>query len=119
VSDARIREYGDAGADIVVLDRDAAGAVSLPALIAELGKRDVQGALLEGGGTLAWSAVRDDVVDRVVLYLAPLLVGGADAPTVISGAGFSPIDAAMRLGPLRMDRVGDDLKVVADVHGHR
>jgi len=119
VSDARIREYGDAGADIVVLDRDAAGAVSLPALIAELGKRDVQGVLLEGGGTLAWSAVRDDVVDRIVLYVAPLLVGGEDSPTVIAGAGFSPIDAAIRLGTLRVDQVGADLKVVADVHGHR
>jgi diaminohydroxyphosphoribosylaminopyrimidine deaminase/5-amino-6-(5-phosphoribosylamino)uracil reductase len=119
ISDARIREYGDAGADLLVLDRDAAGSVSLPALVEELGKRDVQGLLIEGGATLAWSAVRDDVVDRVVLYLAPLLIGGAVAHTVMSGAGFAPIDSAKRLGPLRVEPVGEDLKVVADVHGHR
>lgn len=118
-SDARLRAYGEAGADVVVLDRDASGAVSLPALIEELGKRDVQGLLIEGGSTLVWSAVRDDVVDRVVLYLAPMLVGGAGSPTVMSGAGFSPIGAAARLGRLRVEDVGDDLKVVADVHGHR
>lgn len=119
ISDARIREYGDAGADLVVLDRDAAGSVSLPALVEELGKRDVQGLLIEGGATLAWSAVRDDVVDRVVLYLAPLLIGGAAAHTMMSGAGFAPIASAKRLASLRVDAIGEDLKVVADVHGHR
>ena len=40
-----------------------------------LGKRDVQDVLLEGGATLAWSFVRDRLVDRVVLYLAPKLIG--------------------------------------------
>jgi diaminohydroxyphosphoribosylaminopyrimidine deaminase/5-amino-6-(5-phosphoribosylamino)uracil reductase len=117
--EARMREWSAAGADLVVLDRDAAGAVSLPALVGELGKRDVQGLLVEGGATLAWSALRDDVVDRIVLYLAPLLVGGAGAPPVLGGDGFAPISAAMRLGQLDVTRIDDDLKVVADVHRHR
>ena len=64
--------WGDAGAEVVVLDRDVAGGVSLDALLAALGKRDVQGVLIEGGATLAWSLVRDGLVDKVVQYLAPL-----------------------------------------------
>ena len=118
-SDARLREWTDAGADIAVLDRDAGGGVSLPALVDELGKRDAQGLLVEGGPTLAWSAVRDGVVDRVVAYLAPLLVGGTDSPTMLAGTGFAPIGTGLRLGPLEVEPMGDDLKVVADVHGHR
>jgi diaminohydroxyphosphoribosylaminopyrimidine deaminase/5-amino-6-(5-phosphoribosylamino)uracil reductase len=90
----------------------------MTALVEELGNRDVQGALIEGGAALAWSAVRDRVVDRVVVYIAPLLVGG-DGPTMMSGEGFAPISAAQRLGPPTAERIGDDLKVVADVHGHR
>jgi diaminohydroxyphosphoribosylaminopyrimidine deaminase/5-amino-6-(5-phosphoribosylamino)uracil reductase len=115
----RLREWVDAGAEVAVFERDAAGRVSLVSLIDDLGKRDVQGLLVEGGSTLAWSAVRDGVVDRVVTYLAPVLVGGAAAPTMLAGDGFAPIGAAVRLGPLEVETIGNDLKVVADVHGHR
>jgi diaminohydroxyphosphoribosylaminopyrimidine deaminase/5-amino-6-(5-phosphoribosylamino)uracil reductase len=102
-----------------VLDHDDQGEVALRALVSELGKRDVQGVLIEGGPTLAWSAVRDDVVDRLVFYLAPVLLGGADAPGVLGGEGFAPVDAARRLSEPVVERIGPDLKVVADVHGHR
>ena len=98
---------------------DDEGCVSLPALVEHLGKRDVQGVLLEGGPSLAWSAVREQVIDRVVAYVAPLLIGGAEAPTALDGVGFAPVTSALRLGPLAVAPMDDDLKVVADVHGHR
>lgn len=116
---ARIAEWTGAGADVAVLDRDADGQVSLGSLVGELGKRDVQGLVLEGGSRLAWSAVHADLIDRVVVYLAPMLVGGSSAPTMLSGSGFAPIGAALRLGPMTTSAIGDDLKVVADVHRHR
>lgn len=115
----RRRAWADAGAEVLEVDRDDDDRVSLPALIEELGRRGVQGLLIEGGATLAWSAVRDGVVDRVVVYLAPLLVGGAGAPSVIAGEGFAPIGDALRVGRLEVSAIDDDLKVVADVHGHR
>jgi diaminohydroxyphosphoribosylaminopyrimidine deaminase / 5-amino-6-(5-phosphoribosylamino)uracil reductase len=107
------------GADVVSFDRDETDGVSLPELVAHLGKRDVQGVLLEGGATLAWSFVRERLVDRVVLYLAPKLVGGADAPGVLMGEGFAPIGGAAALRIVSVERIGDDLKVEADVHGDR
>jgi diaminohydroxyphosphoribosylaminopyrimidine deaminase / 5-amino-6-(5-phosphoribosylamino)uracil reductase len=115
----RIDGWVRAGADVVVLDRDPDDRVCVRSLIDDLGKRDVQGLVIEGGATLAWSAIRDDVIDRVVLYLAPMLVGGESAPTVLSGAGFAPIGEALRLGPFLVEALDDDLKVVSDVHGHR
>ncbi|HEX5937405.1 MAG TPA: bifunctional diaminohydroxyphosphoribosylaminopyrimidine deaminase/5-amino-6-(5-phosphoribosylamino)uracil reductase RibD [Actinomycetota bacterium] len=116
---ARRQEWLDAGADVALLDGDPAGGVSLPALVDELGKRDVQGLVLEGGPTLAWSAVRDGVVDQLVLYLAPALVGGRDAIGWLAGEGFAPIDRAHRVEVLSVERLGSDLKVVADVHRDR
>jgi diaminohydroxyphosphoribosylaminopyrimidine deaminase / 5-amino-6-(5-phosphoribosylamino)uracil reductase len=105
---------------VEICERDAAGGVSLPDLMAALGKRDVQGVLLEGGPTVAWSAVRDGVVDRVVWYVAPLLVGGAGAGGVaLGGAGFAPITEALRLDLESVDRVGEDVRVEADVHRDR
>jgi len=116
---SRRQEWVDAGADVAVLDRDAAGGVSLPALVEMLGKRDVQGVVLEGGPTLAWSAVRDGVVDQIVLYLAPILVGGQGATGWLAGNGFSPIGRAAPVDIVSIDHVGPDVKVVADVHRDR
>ena len=107
-----------AGAEVLVLETDGEG-VALGALLADLGKRDVQGVLLEGGPTLAWSAVEDDLIDKLVLYLAPSLVGGGSAPTVLEGRGFAPVGQATKLRIRSVERIGDDLKVEADVHGDR
>jgi diaminohydroxyphosphoribosylaminopyrimidine deaminase/5-amino-6-(5-phosphoribosylamino)uracil reductase len=115
----RRQEWLDAGADVIVLDRDASGGVSLRALVQTLGKRDVQGVLLEGGPTLAWSAIRDGVVDQLVMYLAPTLVGGHAAPGWLGGGGFAPIGRAVRADVVSVQRIGPDLKVVADVHRDR
>jgi diaminohydroxyphosphoribosylaminopyrimidine deaminase/5-amino-6-(5-phosphoribosylamino)uracil reductase len=119
-SDASTRDgWKNAGAQVVVLPETSGGSVSIRALVEALGKRDVQQLLIEGGPTLAWSAVEDDVVDRLVLYLAPKLLGGADAAGVLAGPGFAPIDRAVDLEITDVRTVGRDLRVEADVHRHR
>ena len=116
-ADTRRAAWEAAGAEVEICERDPNGGVSLPSLMAALGCRDVQGVLIEGGPTLAWSAIRDGVVDRVVCYLAPILVGGANARGVLEGAGFAPIAAALRLDVVSVERIGADLLLEADVHG--
>jgi diaminohydroxyphosphoribosylaminopyrimidine deaminase / 5-amino-6-(5-phosphoribosylamino)uracil reductase len=115
----QLRAWRDAGAEVAVLDRDPAGGVSLLGLMEHLGKTDAQGVLVEGGPSLAWSAIRDGVVDEIVLYLAPSLVGGAGAPGILAGEGFAPVGQAARLDHVRVTNVGPDLKVEADVHRDR
>jgi diaminohydroxyphosphoribosylaminopyrimidine deaminase / 5-amino-6-(5-phosphoribosylamino)uracil reductase len=111
--------WESAGAEVWVVDQaDGDGRVSLPAVVEALGKREVQDLLLEGGPTLAWSAVRQRLVDRLVLYLAPKLIGGG-APGVLEGPGISTISRALGLEITEVDEVGRDLKVVADVHRDR
>jgi diaminohydroxyphosphoribosylaminopyrimidine deaminase/5-amino-6-(5-phosphoribosylamino)uracil reductase len=93
--------------------------VSVGDLWADLGKRGVQSVLLEGGPTLAASAFRDGLVDRVVVFLAPKLIGGASAPGVLGGEGLAPITEAVELDVASVERVGDDIRVEADVHRDR
>ena len=100
------------------MESDGEG-VGLTALMGDLGKRDLQGVLLEGGPTLAWSAVEEGLVDTIVLYLSPKLLGGRDAPTVLDGRGFAPIGKALPMRIRSVERVGEDLRVEADVHGDR
>ena len=111
-------EWQSAGAEVAVFSAEGDG-VPIGELVTLLGKRDVQGVLLEGGPTLAFAAIEDGVVDKVVVYLAPSLIGGEDAPTVLGGRGFAPIANAARLRIRSFDAIGEDLKVEADVHRDR
>jgi diaminohydroxyphosphoribosylaminopyrimidine deaminase/5-amino-6-(5-phosphoribosylamino)uracil reductase len=111
-------EWEESGAEVVVLAAEG-DRVPIGELVSLLGKRDLQGVLLEGGPTLAFAAIEEGVVDKVVLYLAPKLVGGVDAPTVLGGRGFAPISSAARLRVRSFDPIGEDLRVEADVHRDR
>ena len=117
--DALRTAWRDAGAEVVELPTDRAGRPDVRELLADLGKRGVQGVLLEGGPTLAWSMLEADRIDRIVLHTAPILVGGDDAPGILGGAGFRPIAGAAHIVIDDVRRLGDDLRVEAHVHGHR
>jgi diaminohydroxyphosphoribosylaminopyrimidine deaminase / 5-amino-6-(5-phosphoribosylamino)uracil reductase len=120
----RVRqEWGDTGSEVALFDAD--DGVSLEALLETLGKRDVQTVLVEGGPTLAWSAVGAGLVDRVVLYVAPKLIGGVGAPGVLGGPGVDAIARALPLSIVLVEQLQGDLKIVAETregegtHVHR
>jgi diaminohydroxyphosphoribosylaminopyrimidine deaminase/5-amino-6-(5-phosphoribosylamino)uracil reductase len=115
----RIEAWAARGAEVLSLDPELTGDVPLGALFRHLGKRDVQGVLIEGGQSIAWSAVRDGLVDHICIYVAPLLVGGSGAPGILGGSGFSPIDQALRVDSLSVVTIGRDLKLEADVQRNR
>jgi diaminohydroxyphosphoribosylaminopyrimidine deaminase/5-amino-6-(5-phosphoribosylamino)uracil reductase len=118
-SGVRRRAWRRAGADVLVLDDAGASLVPLDGLLAELGKRDVQRLLVEGGPTLAWELVARDLVDEVVLFFAPILVGGQEAPSILMGGGIPTIAEPVRLEVLEVSPIGRDIKVVAGVHRDR
>jgi diaminohydroxyphosphoribosylaminopyrimidine deaminase / 5-amino-6-(5-phosphoribosylamino)uracil reductase len=115
---ARRQAWRDRGAEVIVLD-EGTSHVSLERLLGELGKRDIQHLLVEGGPTLAWEFAHRKLVDRLVLYFAPVLVGGREAPGILQGEGVRSIAEALPLEIEEVGRVGRDLKVVARVHGDR
>jgi diaminohydroxyphosphoribosylaminopyrimidine deaminase/5-amino-6-(5-phosphoribosylamino)uracil reductase len=116
---------GDAAPPRRVADLEAAGAVVLrcpardgrvavDAVLAALFARDVRAVLLEGGGEVHAAFLDAGVVDRVALFVAPLLLGGREAPGVVGGAGRE-LKSAVRLGPMSARLVGPDLLIEADV----
>jgi len=109
---AAVQAWRAAGADVAVLPRSNGG-VSLAALMELLGDRDIQHVVVEGGPTLAWSAVGEGVVDRFVLFLAPKLIGGTDAPGALGGQGIATLGSAVPLVVESVEAVGDDLKITA------
>jgi diaminohydroxyphosphoribosylaminopyrimidine deaminase/5-amino-6-(5-phosphoribosylamino)uracil reductase len=97
--------------EVVRLPR-AAGGLDLRALLRALHHRDVRGVLLEGGPTLAGSFLAERLVDRVVGYLAPVLLGGGGLPA-LAGPGAPTLAAAPRLRLDDVRRVGPDVRLIA------
>lgn len=103
------------GADLLALPGDADGRLDLASLAAELGRRGVMNLLVEGGATVHGAFLAAGLVDCVTVYVAPLLVGGADAPGPIGGVGVSELSEAIRPAALRVERLGEDVKLTADL----
>ncbi|GHD81664.1 riboflavin biosynthesis protein RibD [Streptomyces goshikiensis] len=98
------------GVDLVRLPADENG-ISVHALLAELHRRGVRSVLLEGGPTLAGAFVAAGAVDKVVGYLAPVLLGAGR--TALGDAGIDTIADALRLRITETVRIGPDLRVTA------
>ncbi|GAA2593790.1 bifunctional diaminohydroxyphosphoribosylaminopyrimidine deaminase/5-amino-6-(5-phosphoribosylamino)uracil reductase RibD [Streptomyces axinellae] len=91
---------------------DGAGrGIALPALLSALYEREVRSVLLEGGATVAGAFVRAGLVDRVIGYLAPVLLGAG--PPALGGAGISTLAQALRLSVSDTARLGPDLRITA------
>jgi diaminohydroxyphosphoribosylaminopyrimidine deaminase/5-amino-6-(5-phosphoribosylamino)uracil reductase len=104
----------------VVLGRAPAGAAVHPCLelsgplgdvLDELGRRDVVQVLVEGGATVAAALHRERLVDRYVLYLAPVLFGGDDGAPLFRGPGAPTIAEVWRGRAVGVERLGADLRV--------
>jgi diaminohydroxyphosphoribosylaminopyrimidine deaminase/5-amino-6-(5-phosphoribosylamino)uracil reductase len=90
------------------------GHVAVDGVLTALFEREVRAVLLEGGGEVHASFLEAGLVDRVTLFIAPMLMGGRTAPTVVGGVGRE-LKSAIRLGALTSRMVGDDLVLEADV----
>ena len=87
------------------------GRVDLTKLLDELGRRDVISVFVEGGGTLLGSLLDAGLVDRVVGFVAPVIIGGAAAPTPVGGDGVELMAQALRLVDVRVETFGDDVAI--------
>ena len=85
-----------AGADVIVVPAKQ-GRVCINALIEMLGTREITSVLIEGGGEVNAAAIAAGVVDKVLCFVAPKLIGGADAPGPIGGEGIFALADAPRL----------------------
>ncbi len=89
----------------------ADGKVDLAALMDVLGARGIDSVLVEGGAGIHAAMFAADLVDETIVYLAPKICGGKDAPGPVGGTGARLMADAMALGEPRFVRLGTDLKV--------
>ena len=101
-----------AGAEVIVAP-GRTQAARLTAALDELGRREIQDLLVEGGPTLAGSLFDAGEIDQVRLFIAPLVIGAADARAVLEGEGAGRIAEGVRPLATDYERVGEDLLVIA------
>jgi len=102
--------FAQAGAELVELP-SAEGQVDLEGLLTVLAGRDITSILVEGGGILLGSLFDLGLVDKVIAFIAPIVVGGREARTAVGGRGVERVADAPRLARMGMKRFGDDLMV--------
>jgi diaminohydroxyphosphoribosylaminopyrimidine deaminase / 5-amino-6-(5-phosphoribosylamino)uracil reductase len=99
-----------AGAELVEFNTRN-GQIVMDELLEFLGKREVTSVLVEGGGTLIGSLFDSGLVDKVVAFIAPMVIGGRDAILAVSGEGVERIADAARLERVSIEKFGDDVMV--------
>jgi diaminohydroxyphosphoribosylaminopyrimidine deaminase/5-amino-6-(5-phosphoribosylamino)uracil reductase len=94
-----------------------AGGVTLQPVLEELGRREVVRLLVEGGGRVHGSFLREGLADRVAWFIAPVLFGDPAARAAVAGGPLASMDDVIRLRPTRVRRLGPDVLVMADLPG--
>ena len=90
---------------------DDSGGRDLAAVLDELGRREIQSVLVEGGANIAGSFFAAGLVDKVTFFIAPMIIGGRAAPSAIGDPGAETIADAWRLRNVEIQRHGNDLEV--------
>lgn len=99
-----------AGAEVLALEAEE-GAVDLAELLSLLGKRQVTSILVEGGSMLFGELFDRGLVDKVLAFVSPIVVGGNGAVSAVGGSGASTIAEALRLRRVKIKEFGDDILV--------
>ena len=90
---------------------DNSGGRNLDELLDELGRREIQSVLIEGGAAIAGKFLAAGLVNKVTFFVAPMIIGGRDAPSAIGDPGAATIANAWRLRDIEIKRHGEDLEV--------
>ncbi|MGI8552482.1 MAG: bifunctional diaminohydroxyphosphoribosylaminopyrimidine deaminase/5-amino-6-(5-phosphoribosylamino)uracil reductase RibD [Dehalococcoidia bacterium] len=109
-SEAWCAEMKRQGAEVVIFP-ESDGHVALRPLLELLAQRGCLNLLVEGGGILLGSFFDAGLIDRVRAIIAPLIIGGATAPTAVAGRGVERMADAWRLGEVKVRMLGNDVLV--------
>lgn len=93
------------------LPPDDQGRVDLRALLERLSEREIDSVLVEGGPTVAASFVEQGLVDKLIAFIAPKVVGGWEAPSPIGGQGVARLADALPLKGVGVQQLGPDVVI--------
>lgn len=110
LTESKTRQFAELGAEVLESPaRD--GLVDLRELLKALGHREITSILVEGGGRLLGSLFDLGLVDKVIAFIAPIIIGGEEAVTAVAGNGAGEIAEALQLSRVRVQQFGQDTMI--------
>ncbi len=109
-SKSRAEAVTQSGAELLTMPARN-GRVNLKLLMKKLAHRGIASVLIEGGSALSAAALKDGIVDKVLFFYAPKIIGGENSYSMVGGAGSKRISRAITLKDVRYRRVGEDILV--------
>lgn len=94
------------------------GQVNLYDLLKKLARLEITNILVEGGGSLIGSLFDYGLVDKVLFFIAPKIIGGKDSISSVMGKGISRVDRAVKLKEIQLKRIGEDFLIEGLVHSY-
>ena len=88
--------------------KEKAGQINLRDMMKKLAQMEITNIIVEGGGTLVGSLFDDGLVDKVLFFISPKIIGGKESLSSVMGKGVSRIDKAIKLKDIQLRRIGED-----------
>lgn len=111
----KLKVLEEKGVKVMVIEHKK-GRVDLEGLMEELGRQEITSVLVEGGAEINASLLENRLVDRIMFFISPKIIGG-DSRCVIGGEGVSSLRDAIELENIATKRIGEDLLVMGYVKG--
>jgi len=99
------------GVEVMVLPSKE-GRVDLTVLMKKLAERELTAVLVEGGGTLNYSLLEQSLIDKLFIFVAPLIIGGKESPTAFAGSGILSLKKAWSVEEVELKQFDRDLLLI-------
>jgi len=121
IAASKIESFDSPHVRIIQMDDET---VEIKRVLEWLGREQISSVLVEGGATINGSFLKDKLIDKLVIYMAPIVIGGEQAPGAFAGKGFARLKDALELHIQEVTMVEGQIKIVAtkeenDVYGNR
>jgi diaminohydroxyphosphoribosylaminopyrimidine deaminase / 5-amino-6-(5-phosphoribosylamino)uracil reductase len=100
----------------IIEAKDRGGQINLRDALKKLAALQISNIIVEGGGTLIGSLFDERLVDRILFFISPKIIGGKEAVSSVMGNGVKRVDQAIKLRDLKFRHFGEDLLISAKVN---
>ena len=90
--------------------------VDLPLLMDALGKIKITSIMIEGGSEISGNALKEKLVDKLIYFLAPKIIGGKNAPGPVGGQGISRIEDFIEVKEISIEKLGNDFVIEGNIY---
>ena len=102
------------GVDILLV-RCKKGQVDLSQLMDKLGAMQITSVMIEGGSEISGNVFKEKLIDKVIFFLAPKIIGGKNAPGPVGGQGIDQLKDVLQIKDMTVATLGDDLVVQGNI----